>query len=143
MTYKQQLIDLIGNLPSESGFKQKMRFHQAWWRAFVLGEEQGQWPKSKDPDKRIGSTILNGQESGKNFLTKNALAAVKQTQKERKSKNFGMMEEDRLFNNLLSSQPLCFNFFGELKMDLNLALQVVKYFYPNVSKVTNVWGEIL
>jgi len=141
MNYKQQVLDLIGNLPAESGFIKKMRFHQSWWRVFVLSEEQGQWPKSKDPEKRIGSTILNGQDSGKNFLTKNALAAVHQTQQERKEKEFGMMEPDRLFNNLLSSQPLCFNFFGELKTDLELAADVIQCFYPEVTRVTNVWFE--
>ena len=61
----------------------------------------------------------------KNFLTENALAALKLTQNERKTHDFDLLEEDRLFNNLLSSQPLCFNFFGELKMDLDLATEVV------------------
>jgi len=141
MSYKQQVLDLIGSFPPESGFIKQMRFHQSWWRVFVLAEEQGQWPKSKDPEKRIGSTIMAGQDSGKNFLTENALAAVKLTQDERKTHDFGMMEEDRLFNNLLSSQPLCFNFFGELKLDLDLAVEVVRCFYPAVTKVTNVWFE--
>ena len=139
--FRDSISKLIGNLPKESGFIKRMRFHQAWWRAFVLGEEQGQWPKSKDPQKRIGSTILEGQESGKNFLTENALAAVKKTQQEREEHEFGMLEEERLFNNLLSSQPLCFNFFGELKMDLDLAEAVLKSFYPAVTKVSNVWFE--
>ncbi|RLD02901.1 MAG: hypothetical protein DRI65_13975 [Chloroflexota bacterium] len=140
-THHQKLHDLIGSLPQESGFIKRMRFHQAWWRAFVLGEEQGKWPNSKDLEKRIGSTIPEGQESGKNFLTENTLAAVQKTQLERKETEFGMMEPDRLFNNLLSSQPLCFNFFGELKLDLDLAAAVMGCFYPAVTRVTNVWFE--
>ena len=31
-----------------------------------------------------------------------------------------LIQEDRLFANLLSSQPLCFNLFGELARDLEL-----------------------
>lgn len=135
----QKLKDLIGNLPSESGFKKKMRYHQAWWRAFVLAEDQGLYPH-KD-DKLIGSTIKSGETSDKNFLTKNSIAAVRKTQKERKTHDFGMLEENRLFNNLLSSQPLCFNFFGELKMDLVLATEIIRCFFQEVTKVTNVWFE--
>jgi hypothetical protein len=38
------------------------------------------------------------------------------------------MEEGRLFNNLLSSQPLAFNFFGELACNLPLAQDVLSHF---------------
>jgi len=138
---KQKLRELIGNLPKESGFKKKMRFHQSWWRTFVLGEKQGQWPKSKDPQKRIGSTIMAGKDSGKNFLTDNSFETVRITLEERKEFQAGIMEEDRLYNNLLSSQPLCFNFFGELKLDLDFALRVIKCFFPDITRVNQVWFE--
>jgi len=112
-----------------------MRFHQAWWRAFVLTEEPGNHPSRKD--ETLGSTILNGKDSHKNFLSEKIFDAVAKTIMERDGNNSGLLQEDRLFSNLLSSQPLCFNFFGELKNDLALALKVLRCFYPEITKV--VW----
>jgi len=136
---KKKLRKLIGTLPSESGFRKKMRFHQGWWRAFVLAEEQGEHPIRKG--KSVCNTILNGRISGKNFLSQNVFDAVIQTIQDRQSASSGIIEEDRLFNNLLSSQPLCFNFFGELKTDTDFALHVLQRFYPEFTQVKRVIFE--
>jgi hypothetical protein len=136
---KNKLTKLIGNLPLESGFKKKMRIHQAWWRTFVLVEEPGQHPVRKN--ETIGNTILYGRIDRKNFLSQNIIDAVEETIQERKVAKSGILEEDRLFNNLLSSQPLCFNFFGELKKDTVLALRVLQCFYPELTEVLNVKFE--
>lgn len=135
----KELKESIGNLPKESGFKKRMRFHQAWWRTFVLAEEEGDHPIHTN--ERIGSAIKSGEISGKNFLSKNIHKAVLQTLKERGEKGAGIIEEGRLFNNLLSSQPLCFNFFGELMVDKVFALQVLRCFYPDLTKVNRVIFE--
>jgi hypothetical protein len=79
--------------------------------------------------------------SRKNFLSPNIINAVTQTIQERKIASAGILEEDRLFNNLLSSQPLCFNFFGELKIDRDFALQVLKQFWPEIVEVNQVIFE--
>ena len=42
-----------------------------------------------------------------------------------------LIEETRLRSNLLSSQPLCFNLFGELKLHLDKALQFFNNLYDN------------
>lgn len=136
---KNQLKKLIGTLPSESGFKRRMRFHQGWWRAFVLAEEEGAHPIRKE--KVVCNTILNGQTSQKNFLSPKISQAVRQTIEERQSAHSGIIEQDRLFNNLLSSQPLCFNFFGELKIDTDFALQVLQQFWPELTQVKQVIFE--
>lgn len=136
---KNKLKKLIGNVPLESGFKKRMRFHQAWWRAFVLAEEPGNHPVRKN--KTIGNTILNGRIDGKNFLSENIIDAVEKTIQDRGVAQSGIIEEDRLFNNLLSSQPLCFNFFGELKKDPILALKVLQCFYPELTEVAHVRFE--
>ena len=137
---KNELKVLIGELPaSESGFKKRMRFHQGWWRTFVLAEEEGNHPIRKD--KNVCNTILNGQTSQKNFLSARIVEAVFQTIEERQSASSGILEEDRLFNNLLSSQPLCFNFFGELKINTEFALQVLKQFWPELTQVKRVIFE--
>lgn len=59
----------------------------------------------------------------------------------RQRENSGIIEEKRLFGNLLSSQPLCFNFFGELSADIYLAFEVLHQFYPEITEVTDVRFE--
>lgn len=45
-----------------------------------------------------------------------------------------LIEETRLRTNLLSSQPLCFNLFGELKLSSDKALQFFNILYDNYFK---------
>lgn len=45
-----------------------------------------------------------------------------------------LIEETRLRSNLLSSQPLCFNLFGELKLNIDKALQFFNTLYDNYFK---------
>ena len=45
-----------------------------------------------------------------------------------------LIEETRLRTNLLSSQPLCFNLFGELKLNSDKALQFFNILYDNYFK---------
>lgn len=116
-----------------------MRFHQGWWRAFVLGEEQGNHPIKHD--ESICNTINKGEFSKKNFLSSGIVKAVTQTIQERKTGGLGILEQDRLFNNLLSSQPLSFNFFGELKIDTDLCLKILRQFFPDLTSVSRVIFE--
>jgi hypothetical protein len=140
MNLKPLLIESLGEQSSSDNQLQKrMRLHQSWWRAFVLAEEQGQHPMN--PDNQIGSSILDGEDSFSNFLDDFAKQAVKETLQERKSSAKGMISESRLFNNLLSSQPLCFNFFGRLKYNRSFASSVLKQFFPAISEVTAIHFE--
>ncbi len=137
---KHELRKITGTLPTEKNtFKRRMRFHQGWWRAFVLVEEEGKHSITKDAG--ICNTILNGETSRKNFLSPNISEAVEKTIWERQATSSGIIQKDRLFNNLLSSQPLCFNFFGELKLDQAFALQVLQQFWPGLTKVKQVIFE--
>jgi hypothetical protein len=53
-----------------------------------------------------------------------------------------MIEESRMWENLLSSQPLCFNLFGELHFDLKLATKFFKKLFPNrIDTVTDILFE--
>ena len=118
-----------------------MRFHQGWWRAFVLNEDEGNNPVRAG--EKVCNTILNGIDdaSRKNFLSEQILKSVLLTIEERKKAGSGIIEENRLYNNLLSSQPLCFNFFGELKTDNDLALKVLQQFWPELTEVRTVMFE--
>jgi hypothetical protein len=53
----------------------------------------------------------------------------------------GIIEIERLRTNLLSSQPLCFNFFGLISLDHELGLKVVQSFYPEISAFHGVFFE--
>ncbi|MBS1515333.1 MAG: hypothetical protein JSS63_09890 [Bacteroidetes bacterium] len=82
-----------------------------------------------------------------NFLTPKIKEIVKKEIEEnvtRKGKDVKVMKKDRLYENLLSSQPLAFNLFGELVMpDYELAHRVFKKLFPDkIKKVTSINFEI-
>jgi hypothetical protein len=122
---EHELVNLIGNIPPETNpFRQRMRFHQGWWRAFVLAQSQGRNPaQPENAEEGVCNTITGGRESGVNFLTSNASKALLASLSARNKGSVGLINEDRVFNNLLSSQPLCFNFFAELACDTILRLR--------------------
>lgn len=140
MKINKSTIEILGpQNKSDNSLQKSMRHHQSWWRACVLGEEQGQHPFH--PEDKIGSSILNGEDSRINFMDEFAKKAVHDTLTSRNNGSKGLIKEDRLFNNLLSSQPLCFNFFGRLKYNLPLATQVFKQFYSDIKAVTDIHFE--
>ena len=135
-----KLKKLAGSVPtSDDGFKRRMRIHQGWWRTFVLGEEEGAHPIR--PDQTVCNTIGGGESTNKNFLTAQIAAVVHDTIRDHKESGSGIIEEDRLFNNLLSSQPLCFNFFAELKNDKAFALEVLNGLGFQLSEVRDIIFE--
>jgi len=138
-TMQNSLKKLIGHVPNGSGITKRMRIHQGWWRTFVLLEPEGEHPSRKD--ETVCNTISNGKASGKNFLSPGVLQAVNEARDQRTHGSKGLIEKKRLFNNLLSSQPLCFNFFGEIAIDHDLALGVIQQFYPQVTEVKDVLFE--
>jgi hypothetical protein len=139
MNTNDQLAQMIGPLSSDAGMKRRQRFHQGWWRAFVLCEDPG--PHPRDGHQRICSAIFNGEQTGANFLSPGVQKAVEETFQERSQGAGGIINEDRLYNNLLSSQPLCFNFFGDMKSDPTYALAVLGALFPGVTKVSNTIFE--
>lgn len=133
------LKERFGPVPNESGFKKRMRLHQGWWRTNVLNEPSGLHPTNEN--EHVCNTILNGNQTRNNFLTENTISTVVNTLKGRNNSNLGMVEEDRLFNNLLSSQPLCFNFFSELSADKKFGINLLQCFYPELTKLNSVFFE--
>ncbi|WP_053076749.1 hypothetical protein [Caenimonas sp. SL110] len=58
------------------------------------------------------------------------------------SSNGKLYGTPRIYTNLLSSQPLCFNLFGELKRDLGLATSVISALRPGkIRRVSNIEFE--
>ncbi len=135
-----RLKELVGSVPtSEGGFKRRMRIHQGWWRTFVLGEEEGARPIRSN--QTVCNTIRGGESTNKNFLTAQTATVVHDTIKYHRDSGYGIIQEDRLFNNLLSSQPLCFNFFAELKNDKVFALKILNGLGFQLSEVRDIIFE--
>lgn len=100
---------------------------------------------------QYGDDILGSSENGKtwgnllpidfaiaqkaNFLTDRIFHLVQNKIKSGK----GLISEPRIWNNLLSSQPLCFNLFGELSFNKSLATQLFQKLFPNkISEIIDI-----
>ena len=100
-----------------------------------------------------GNYISNGEipKEGcwKNFLTGYAFNYAKKRVNPENKKPYETIESDRLFNNLLSSQPMAFNLFCPLQQMLKesskIATKVIKAALPNypIHKVTEVELEFI
>lgn len=116
-----------------SDFASNARLLQSIWRT----------EKGFDFEKYGNFLKLNfAKENGANFLTNGIFEIVKY---EVKNKNIDrkVIQEPRIWNNLLSSQPLAFNLFGELKINKDLATTIFKKLYPerNLKEVTAIEFE--
>ena len=108
------------NYYDRSAFASKARLLQSMWRT-EKGYEYEQYGNYLQLDF--------AKESGANFLTPEIFELVKH-EVANKHIHRKVIQEPRIWNNLLSSQPLAFNLFGELKLDLGLATLVFKDLYP-------------
>lgn len=145
--HKKSIKELLGNIEvsNNSKLQERMRIHQGWWRMAVLEENEGQHPLDKE--MRVCSSIENGELNGHNFLSEDIHQGVIDFLKSREANNSktkkanGIAKVDRLYNNLLSSQPLCFNFFVKLARKKELATQLLQSYLPNIKEVKNVLFE--
>jgi len=105
----------------KSEFASKSRLLQSIWRV----------EKGYNFEKYGNFLVLDtAEKTGANFLTKNIFKIVK-AEVENKHIDGKVIKEPRIWNNLLSSQPLAFNLFGELKENLELATKCFQCIYPN------------
>jgi len=138
-TFREALLALVGPTPDDRGWVRRMRLHQGWWRACVLGVPPG--PHPQDASRRICNTIDDGETSGSGFIHPWAEAAARRAITDRASGGRGMLLEDRFFNNLLSSQPLAVNHFALFRQSPELALAVMRLFFPDLKAVKAVHFE--
>lgn len=115
------------SVPSDDPFRERMRFHQRWYRATRIRKQD--FPSPKDTDA-IGS-MLTIQEWKANFHHPDAIAAVE-------SSELSAANLDRCKRNMLSSQPLCFNLFGPLKSRRNLATSIFRELIPRLEAVSKI-----
>jgi hypothetical protein len=116
-------------VPSDNDFQREARLRQGLWRekeGLPIGEHRG---------RPLGSRLAMpfAQDTLANYLTGNIKGVVRaEVQKTEK-----LYRRPRIFNDLLSSQPLCLNVFAELHLDLELASNV---FQRLLDKTVNVTG---
>ncbi|NTU44155.1 MAG: hypothetical protein HGA99_01355 [Chlorobiaceae bacterium] len=111
----------------KSDFQRSARILQSIWR-----EEQG-YSCQEYADKK-GKMHFRGsrlpmpwaQDSLSNFITDGIQNVVRKEVCNRAVSKGKLFGKPRIFDNLLSSQPLCFNLFAELKSDIPLATNLVK-----------------
>lgn len=126
---------------NDTRFRACARLLQALWR-----ETQelpiGQFEPPSRPPRRIGSLINNAAaEAGRNFLSP-AVAHLAHREVAWQERG-ALIDRRRLFTNLLSSQPLCFNLFAPLRLDPDLAGKVIRSIIPGIdlARVLHVWFE--
>jgi len=127
-------VDSAPRDPETTAWKRSARLHQAGWREareYPIGAQ----PYSGDTDATpVGSRpgLDFAQKHGKNFLTHRVLAAVRWrlAHPERGE----MLSEDRLWADLLSSMPMCFNLFGDLHDDSDAATRTAMALWPDAPK---------
>ena len=139
-------INIYGNqCGSDNAFTRRARLLQSMYR-MEIGEEEGVGP-TRASKRKYGNMISGGEVSGKNFL-------MKETFEYAKERVANKMENEtidgfRLFNNLLSSQPMAFNLFHPLmlllKQDPAMVTLAVRSVFRNfaVFEVTEIGLEFI
>lgn len=128
------------NEPNDSRFKSTARLLQALWRE-EKGLAIGVYRNPKGGRRKLGSRI-DGKSAklGNNFLSPDIAKLVF---RESVYREIGaMIDQERLWTNLLSSQPLCFNLFGGMKLDANKANRFFRHLFPDyVASVEGIHFE--
>ena len=114
-------------------FRQRMRFHQSWYRAQVLNVPYGVGPKRKSKVE-YGNYLreIDGN-NGLNFLMPHIFQIAKRRLAQ---KNTGI-DEFHLLNNLLSSQTMCFNLIGPLLDHMSRTARFLSSFVPEQIGMVN------
>lgn len=118
---KEERLKYYVDYPQDTDFSAFARLLQSKWR-----EKKGY------PELKMGNflDVDFAKKLKVNFITDNIRKLVVEEVR-RARESGGLIGEPRIWNNLLSSQPLCFNLFGELHYDLNLATQFFQKLFPN------------
>lgn len=123
-------VDHVAGDPATTAWKRRARAHQAAWR-MARGYPIGTHPHGDAAGTPVGSRLELGfaQRDAVNLLTPGALAAVRARLES--PERHEMLQATRLWADLLSSMPLCFNLFGDLAADPVLARRAVDAWWPD------------
>jgi hypothetical protein len=123
-------VDRVARDPVSTEWKRRARLRQARWRA-AQGYPIGAHPYAGgDGATPVGSRLALefARSTGANFMTPAALAAARK--RLANPEPHEMLAADRLWADLLSSMPLCFNLFGDLEGDRPRAGAAVRAWWP-------------
>jgi len=109
-----------------NSFRARAEARQREYRANVLMAGPGSYGHFLDQA---------GTDSGKNFLLQSAFTAALKRQAG------GKGVAARTFENMLSSQAMCFNIFQPLGANPDLAVRVLSRFFPSLATVTKITIE--
>jgi hypothetical protein len=106
--------DKVPKQPEVTAFKRRARWQQAWWResqGLPIGNHRSGDPMVERPN---GSRVEleHAKQTGCNFLSPAIRDAVDHRLGHQEPDQ--TLNEDRLWSDLLSSMPMCFNLFGAL-----------------------------
>lgn len=124
---------MAGN-PSMTAFRRRVRYQQAMWREHNGHPVGGQphRPRPGSSQRPVGSRIdlEYATRTGANLVTSNALAAARtRTSFIERHQSF---DHQRLWADLLSSEALAFNLFGDLSHDFEAATQVASAWFDEL-----------
>jgi len=109
----------LAHVRSDTAWRRRYRELQSWYRATCLGLKAG-----RDPDGRLlGNWLPEG--SGDSNLLNDTIAHYTHNRVKQVRREEGTIDENRLFRNMLSSMPLCFNLFGYLRAYLKEAAEAL------------------
>lgn len=148
---KKNLSDHHAYYEADDAFAGSARLLQSLWaqkQNLPLAQRQ---MSLKDGSVRALPPLRNYVEldyatnEGSNFLSDTIRDVVRkemEANEQRKGLDRKIIRPDRLYGNLLSSQPLAFNLFGELKTHRGLATRVFKQLFPErINEVTKIEFE--
>jgi hypothetical protein len=121
----------------DNAWQQRARLTQALWR------ERKDVPAGLHRDAPLGSrlTTTDGEPPTlANYLSAPAKRQVKAAVAAARESG-ALLSRPRLWVDLLSSQPLCFNLFGPLAEDLDLATASLRLLWPHIDQVTEIKFE--
>lgn len=125
--------DDLPRRPAMTAFRRRARLHQARWRegrGHPIGTQPYR-PRPDAPTRLVGSRIPLefAHETGANFLTADAWAAARERTDH--VERHQTLDRQRLWADLLSSEALAFNLFGDLAADHGLAGRAVRAWWPD------------
>ena len=130
-----ETADAVPGRPHMTTFRRQLRYHQARWRkahGHPIGSQPIRPARDGKPSRPLGSRLQldHAQETGANFLTPAAHDAVRARLATKEPHQ--MLPAQRLWADLLSSTAMCFNLFGDLWAEHELADRAVHTWWDDV-----------
>jgi hypothetical protein len=116
-------------IKSDSATRRRHRAHQGRWREEVLDLPAGAPTSSRTRDSTVDSMLpgdrpTQAEDAGWNLMSETAIEYARSRVPTVKAAG-GVVETDRLWRNMLSSQPLAFSIVGELRAHRAASLRIL------------------